>query len=100
MRVWDIAPKHLYRQHLLAEQRELHAIWSILTKNKEGYRYHPETKRWQGKLGVLFLRHEKLVEEMSERGYYHKSPLDKKLAKGQKSQNKFIDHPEKQKNYF
>ena len=31
MRVWDIHPKHLCRKHLLAEHRELHGLWNILT---------------------------------------------------------------------
>ena len=35
MRTWDIPPEKLCRQHLLGEHRELHAIWSIITK-KEG----------------------------------------------------------------
>ncbi len=33
MRVWDIHPKHLCRKHLLAEHRELHGLWNILTKH-------------------------------------------------------------------
>ncbi len=32
MRIWDIPPKLLCRNHLLGEHRELHAIWSILTQ--------------------------------------------------------------------
>jgi len=51
MRVWDIHPKHLCRKHLLAEHRELHGLWNILTKHKGagGYSHHPETLRWVGK---------------------------------------------------
>ena len=60
MRVWDIHPKHLCRKHLLAEHRELHGLWNILTKHKGrgGYSRHPETLRWVGKLKALCLRHE------------------------------------------
>ena len=97
MRIWDINPKCLCRQHLLAEHRELHAIWTILTKNKKGYRYHPETKRWKGKLKALYLRHQMLVKEMRNRGYKHNSLLNKKLAKGQSKQNIYIDSRQKQK---
>ena len=50
MRIWDILPDKLYRQHLLGEHRELHAIWSILTKNKKGYSNHPENVRLGGDL--------------------------------------------------
>ena len=67
MRIWDIDPKHLCRNHLLGEHRELHAIWSIITKNKKGYSNHPETNRWKNKLGALFKRHELLIEEMEKR---------------------------------
>jgi hypothetical protein len=69
LRIWDLSPKKLCRQHLLGEHRELHAIWSILTKNKKGYSKHPEVLRWKGKLKALYLRYERLVTEMGERGY-------------------------------
>ena len=91
MRIWDIPPSRLCREHLLGEHRELHAIWSILVHNKKGYSRHPETLRWRGKLAALYLRHGKLVYEMKRRGYVHKSPLDSKLAKGNKIQNAFVD---------
>ncbi len=97
MRIWDIEPKFLCREHLLGEHRELHAIWNILTKNKKGYSKHPETLRWIGKLKALFLRHEKLVEEMKRRGYKHNSNLDKKLAKGKHIQDEFINTIDEQK---
>ncbi len=91
MRIWDISPKILCRNHLLGEHRELHAIWSILTKGKKGYSHHPETKRWVGKLKALYLRHERLVTEMLKRGYNHFSPLDKRQAKGKAIQREYID---------
>lgn len=76
MRIWDqIHPRNLCRQHLLGEHRELHAIWRILTKDRDGYRHHPEVKRWEGRLGALYIRHEMLVKEIERRGYNHRSPL-------------------------
>lgn len=87
MRIWDVDPEILCRQHLLGEHRELHALWVILTQNKKGYLSHPETKRWKGKLNALYNRHEILVNEMKKRGYKHKSPLEKKLATGEEIQN-------------
>ena len=96
MRIWDIEPGKLCRNHLLGEHRELHAIWSVITKNKKGYSLHPETLRWNGKLKALYLRHEKLVHEMELRGYNHNSPLEKKLAIGKSIQNIFVDSPNKQ----
>ncbi|MFW0861987.1 MAG: pyrimidine dimer DNA glycosylase/endonuclease V [Candidatus Komeilibacteria bacterium] len=97
MRIWDISPKNLCRQHLLGEHRELHAIWTVLIENKKGYSKHPETLRWKGKLKALYLRHEKLVKEMKRRGYNHLSPLDKRYARGKNIQNVYIDKPSKQK---
>lgn len=96
MRIWDIPPKKLCREHLLGEHRELHAIWAILTQGKTGYSHHPETLRWRGKLGALYGRHDMLVDEMLNRGYNHHSDLDKKLARGSKTQSEFVDIPEKQ----
>lgn len=90
MRIWDIAPSHLCRQHLLGEHRELHALWTVLTENKKGYSKHPETLRWKGKLLSLYQRHDALVTEMERRGYNHKTPLDRSLAKGSRIQDAFV----------
>ncbi len=96
MRIWDIPPERLCRQHLLGEHRELHAIWTILTRNKEGYSRHPETMRWKGRLKALYRVHEALVAEMKQREYRHNSPLDIILAWGKGKQDEFVDMPEEQ----
>lgn len=96
MRIWDVSPSILCRQHLLGEHRELHALWTILTEHKKGYSQHPETRRWVGKLPALYKRHEELVEEMRKRGYNHKTPLDKKLAVGNQTQEEFVHTLEEQ----
>jgi hypothetical protein len=100
MRIWDIPTRSLCRKHLLAEHRELHGLWNILTKHggKGGYSRHPETLRWIGKEKALYLRHEEEAKELIRRGYNHKSPLDFKLAAGTKDQqNLMIDTIAKQK---
>jgi len=99
MRVWDIHPKHLCHKHLLAEHRELHGLWNIITKHKckGGYSRHPETLRWRGKQKALYIRHEELVKEFLRRGYTHHTPLDKKLATGLGSQKIFINTIREQK---
>ena len=76
MRIWDVNPARLCRQHLLGEHRELHGLWNILVLGHRGYAAHPETRRWIGKLPALRARHEQLVAEMVGRGYTHRSPLD------------------------
>ncbi len=96
MRIWDLPPEKLCRNHLLGEHRELHALWTILTEDKKGYRNHPETKRWVGKLKALYIRHELLVSEIMSRGYQHKSPLDKSKAVGEEIQNEFVNTIEEQ----
>ncbi|MCM8794085.1 MAG: pyrimidine dimer DNA glycosylase/endonuclease V [Candidatus Omnitrophica bacterium] len=99
MRIWDIHPKHLCHKRLLAEHRELHGLWNILTKLNRigGYSRHPETLRWVGKTNALYRRHKILVEEFKRRGYRHNSPLDKKLAKGLSKQKIFINTIKEQK---
>jgi len=96
MRIWDLPPSKLCRNHLLGEHRELHAMWIIITENKKGYAHHPETIRWRGKLKAMYLRHEELVKELDKRGYDHKSPLDKRKATGKSKQDVFVDLPSKQ----
>jgi hypothetical protein len=96
MRIWDIDPKHLCRNHLLGEHNELHAIWNIITQGRKGYSHHPETERWKGKLRALYDIHQKIVLEMESRGYRHHSPLDKTLATGMKFQDAFVDPIERQ----
>jgi hypothetical protein len=96
MRIRDIDPKYLCRNHLLGEHNELHAIWSIITQGRKGYSHHPETRRWKGRLRALYDVHQKIVQEMESRGYRHHSPLDKKLAKGIKVQDVFVDSVERQ----
>ena len=96
MRIWDLPPSKLCRNHLLGEHRELHAMWIIITENKKGYAHHPETIRWRGKLKAMYLRHEELVKELDKRGYNHKSPLDKRKATGKSKQDVFVDLPSKQ----
>jgi hypothetical protein len=97
MRIWDIDPQHLCRQHLLGEHRELHGLWNILVEGKVGYSRHPETLRWVGRLRALYARHEALVAEMERRGYVHRSPLAANAATGRAVQDSFIDSPERQR---
>ena len=96
MRIWDIPPDRLCRNHLLGEHSELHAIWSILTMGKKGFANHPETLRWLGKLKALYLRHERIVQEMKKRGFNHKSPLNIDLATGISVQKNMVDSIEDQ----
>jgi len=97
MRIWDLAPEVLCRQHLLGEHRELHAVWTIITQAKAGYCHHPEVLRWHGRLCALYKRHSYLVDEMARRGYHHNSPLDETLAVGMAEQEQMIDDLDRQR---
>jgi Pyrimidine dimer DNA glycosylase len=91
VRIWNVPCRELDSQHLLGEHRELHGLVSILVREVEqrrtgdtrriGYVHHPETKRWRGRLGALYRRHEEEVEEMLHRGFTgHRTPLDAALV--------------------
>lgn len=75
MRIWDVAPQLLCRSHLLGEHREGHAVFAVISGGRRGYREHPETKRWVGKLPALARRHALVADEMRRRGYRHASPM-------------------------
>jgi hypothetical protein len=75
MRVWDIDPGFLNDKSLLGEHREIHAVYTILTKGKKGYARHPETLRWTDHLNALILRHKLVAGEMALRYFNHQSPL-------------------------
>jgi hypothetical protein len=89
VRIWNLPVEELDDQHLLGEHLELHVIWSALTKppapgrRVRGWRNHPETRRFEDRLGALYDRHEAQVTEMNRRGWHgHKTPLDAALVQG------------------
>jgi hypothetical protein len=96
LRIWDLPPAILCRQHLLGEHRELHGLWRILTEDRRGYAHHPETLRWRGKLAALSLRHDALVTEMHRRGYQHATPLDPQFTTDCDRQDVYVDEPAEQ----
>jgi hypothetical protein len=92
MRIWDLPVEHLCRMHLLGEHRELHALWVILTEDRPGYRQHPETRRWEGRLLALHARHERQAAELGRRGWRHHSPIDAAPARGSAAvQSELVD---------
>lgn len=90
MRIWDISVGRLCNQHLLGEHNELHCIFNTIVKGRKAWSHHPETKRWIGKLGALYLRHEEQIKEMVKRGIVHRSPLDITKICGNTVQDKII----------
>lgn len=76
MRVWDVPADELCDQHLLGEHAEIHAVWSVIVNDKQGYKHHPEVSRWRGNLPAIALRHDEVAACLSARGFRHASPLD------------------------
>jgi len=72
MRMWMIDPSLLCRNHLLGEHKEIHMLAGCvrLKKSLVGY-----IDRGLIELTNLNDRHDKLVVEMTRRGYNHQSPL-------------------------
>jgi len=72
MRMWNVEPKTMCRQHLLGEHNETHAFVGSINKgiSMKGY-----IEKGLLSTRTLELRHGALVEEMLRRGYNHKSPL-------------------------
>ena len=72
MRMWNINPKKLCKNHLLGEHVEMHKLVGNLTKGRSIQGYI--------NLGLVEVhnirkRHNELAVEMKRRGYNHKSPL-------------------------
>ncbi len=95
MRIWDVSPGYLSRQHLLGEHRELHGIVSIITNRKTGYARHPETLRWAEYGWALQRRHRLLACEMRLRGYQDRTPVTVDWNPGQWPAQ-YIDPPARQ----
>lgn len=70
MRIWheELISK-LCQKHLCAMWREGLGCYKILWENKSGYRNHPATKEFEGKIEQLWLRLHEVRSEMIERGY-------------------------------
>lgn len=76
-RMWNVPPEVLCRQHLLGEHNELHQIVGSIRKHPHGEAIvEGHAKKGQMDTSIIQERHDSLVEEMSERGYNHDSPMD------------------------
>jgi hypothetical protein len=72
--MWNVDPKLLCRNHLLGEHRELHALVGMINK---GIRLGGYIDNGLIEVHTITERHKQLVFEMEQRGYNHKSPLQK-----------------------
>lgn len=79
MRMWNVDPELLCRQHLLGEHVELHMFVGCITRKKSIAGYIRD-----GLVEVHHIarRHQLLADEMRKRGYNHQSPIKaKKLGR-------------------
>jgi hypothetical protein len=72
MRMWMVNPEVMCRQHLLGEHRELHAIVGLIRQGKSLRGY---IARGLVEVEAIDWRHNELVQEMTKRGYHHRSIL-------------------------
>lgn len=72
MRMWMVPPQHMCRQHLLGEHVEIHMLVGSLSRNKsiQGF-----IDKGLIEPMAIVARHDEIVQEMSRRGYNHRSPL-------------------------
>lgn len=96
MRIWDISPRLLCANHLNGEHRELLGLFNILVEDKDGYRQHPETQRWVGKLPALFKRHLDILDEADRRDYNYKRLETPEDMEGTSRQAEYVNTPEEQ----
>ena len=72
VRMWNVEPHLMCRQHLLGEHVEMHMATGSITKGKSVKGY---TSNGLLDTSLIQARHDDLVEEMRSRNYNHKSPL-------------------------
>lgn len=73
MRMWNVNPVNLCRQHLLGEHLEMHMFAGTIRKgiSIQGY-----IEKGQVNPREIKNRHDMLAVEMIRRGYIHSSPLN------------------------
>jgi hypothetical protein len=72
MRMWKVDPTLLCRKHLLGEHLEMHIFANGMA---EGNFYPGFVDGGLVELHSVDSRHEELVDEMTSRGYNHRSPI-------------------------
>jgi len=73
MRMWNVTPSIMCRQHLLGEHAETHMFVGAIKRGTSLFGYiHANLFD----MATLKERHETLVKEMESRGMLHMSPLE------------------------
>jgi hypothetical protein len=77
MKIHHVHPKFLNGELISREHDFLHQLFDSLAMEES--MEHPDSFRFNGRRGLLYIRHRKLVEEMNANGVMHETPLDRKL---------------------
>ena len=78
MKVLTIHPKFLSDQRLMDEHDHVHKIFDLLG-DEDSVSEHPDYFRYNGRRGLLYIRHRILVEEMIVRGFNHTTFIDRRV---------------------
>ncbi len=70
--MWNVQPQILCRKHLLGEHLEMHMFRTAVISGK---RITGFIMNGLVEVHNISKRHDELVEEMSKRGYNHRSPM-------------------------
>lgn len=81
MKIHHVHPRFLNDELLVQEHDFLHELFDSLTSEEP--LDHPDAFRFNQRRGQLYIRHRKLVEEMSARGFMHETALDRKLIEAE-----------------
>ena len=74
MRMWNVNPSIMCRQHLLGEHLEMHMFAGCISKGKSIRGY---IENGLVDTGLIIKRHDKLAREIARRGFRHDSPIQK-----------------------
>jgi len=77
MKILTIQPKFYSDQRLVDEHDHLHEILDLLS-DEDSTSEHPDYFRYNGRRGLLYIRHRILVEEMITRGLDHGTLIDRR----------------------
>lgn len=75
-RILNVHPKYFSDLHLSAEHDHLHKLLDTLS-NEEKTSDHPDVFRFNGRRGLLYIRHRMFTEEMGVRAMEHLTPIDR-----------------------
>ena len=78
MKILSIHPKYYSDDRLNNEHDFLHELYDALSAEGAAFGDHKDYFRYNGRRGLLYLRHRMLVEEMITRGLSHTSLIDRR----------------------